>query len=103
MQLPKGQGPYITQFATLRLPDKTVINVLMDLVAKIEEETDSVKATVAAECRSDVRRLETRLFDIRKTIETRLYTQDVEISVHSDDLVDLIRPDVKIEDGLSQV
>lgn len=55
----------LTKFETLQLPYKIVPHVLMDRVAKIEEEMYSVIPPVAAEFKSEFGCLETRLSDLQ--------------------------------------
>lgn len=88
---------------TSQLPDKPLLHVLTDRVAKLEEETDSALTTVAAELQYEVDRLETRFPDIHNTTYTRITTQNRKIWSFSDDLVALTRRVVKMGYRLAQV
>lgn len=102
-QLPKGQDSDLIQFGTLELHDNSIIHVLKESVAKIEEETYYDVAAVSTKLKLEVSHRESGLEDLGNTENTHIDTQDVEIRVLSDDLADITRHVFKIEDGLVQL
>lgn len=100
---PKEKDSGVTQFVALQLPDYCISHILTDCVAQLEGESDYFIKTFASNFKSEVRRLETRPFDLCRTSEAFLSTKDAKIRGPADYSIDLSRRALKIEEVLTKL